>query len=65
MYAGDSVDWARRVCEAVLHVVGQTWYEGAGWLLQGIVGETPVYMLEGAYEGRTGEVPGCSKAVIP
>ena len=34
-------------------------------VLQSVVGVNPVCMLEGAYEGRTGDSPGCSMTVFP
>ena len=55
MYAGDSLDWARRVCECAAHEEGQAWYGEVG---RGFVGVKPVCMLEGAYEGWTGNPQG-------
>ena len=34
-------------------------------MLQVVVRVKPVYMLEGAYEGWTGDAPGCSLTVLP
>ena len=62
MYAGDFLDWVRRVCEYTLHVEGEAPDMGDGGtvaagdgMLHGVVGEIRVCMLEGVYEGRTGE----------
>ena len=57
---GESLDWARRVCESMLHMAGQTSYIGS-WELQGGVGVVPVCMLTGTCEGQTGQNPGYSK----
>ena len=30
MYAGESLDWTRRLCESMLHIVGQARYVEGG-----------------------------------
>ena len=52
MYAWDSLDWARWVCDSMLHVRGGQAQYIVG---DGVVGVNPVCTLEGAYEGRTGD----------
>ena len=53
MYAGNSLDWRRRVCESMC---GGTSLVCRG-VLEGVVGVNPVCMLEGTYEGLYWELP--------
>ena len=65
MHAGESLDWARRVCESMLHMQRDKPVCMGEGQLQGVVRVNQVCMLEGVYGGWTEDAPGCSPMVLP